>query len=208
MKKIILLITCILCLTSAATAESPSLEDRIAALEARIATLEELLNFLTATPAQGTDYVVPEFIPGQNDPQYAEDSIWYHDAEQGIILECTDFYYNDTNRGEILWKFTVRNGSENKVRFSAQNVYINGWLHSTAISSASMDELAPHSNSKDFIMLTGLLSGSIDGIETLEDIGRVKEIRFELVVRINGRETERIPVTITDFSTLEEREGW
>ena len=57
-------------------------------------------------------------------------------------------------------------------------------------------------------MLTDLLGGSIDGIETLDDIARVQEIRFELVVRIDGREVERIPVIITDMSTLEEREGW
>ena len=71
-----------------------------------------------------------------------------------------------------------------------------------------MDELAPNSNMKDFIVLTDLFGGSIDGIETLDDIARVQEIRFELVVRIDGREVERIPVIITDMSTLEEREGW
>lgn len=208
MKKIIALLACFMCLITFASAESLTLEERIAALEARIATLEELLRALTEAPTNNEDINIPAFTPGRNNPQYAEDAIWYHDAEKGIILKCTDFYYNDTNRGEILWKFTVRNGSEHKVRFSAQNVYINGWLHSTAISSAAMDELAPNSNMKDFIMLTDLLRGSIDGIETLDDIARVQEIRFELVVRIDGREVERIPIIITDMSTLEEREGW
>ena len=209
MKKIILSLVCILMLlTTVAAAETVSLEEHMAALEARIETLEKLLINALQNSMQSSTSDAPAFIPGLNNPQYAEDAVWYHDAENGVTLECTDFYYNDTNRGEILWKFIVRNNSDHRVRFSAQNVYINGWLHSTSISTASMDELAPHSNMKDYIMLESLLTGKIEGIETLADIGRVQEIRFELVVYMNSRETQRIPVTITDFSTLEEREGW
>ena len=37
---------------------------------------------------------------------------------------------------------------------------------------------------------------------------QVEEIRFELVVRIDGGASERIPVRITDLSTMEEKSWW
>lgn len=206
MKKLALLLLTLLCCVSLASAEAPAtLEERVAALEARIASLEELLRQALAVPGGAEDSDdAPAFIPVVN-PKYMEGAVWYQDAEQGITLECTDFYYNATNRGQIVLYYVVKNRSEHTVQFSAQNVYIDGWLHSTAISSASMDKLAPGSNMKDAIQLTDLIGGKIDGIDELADIAHVQEIRFELVVRIDGRETERIPVRITDVSTMEEK---
>lgn len=206
MKKLVFLLVTLLCCVSLAVAEAPaSLEERMASLEARIAALEELLRQAMTVPGSGAagEDDAPAFIPVAN-PKYMEGAVWYQDAEQGITLECTDFYYNATNRGQIVLYFVVKNRSEHTVQFSAQNVYIDGWLHSTAISTASMDKLAPGSNMKDAIQLTDLIGGKIDGIDELADIAHVQEIRFELVVRIDGRETERIPVRITDVSTMEE----
>lgn len=206
MKKLVFLLVTLLCCVSLAVAEAPaSLEERVASLEARIAALEELLRQAMTVPGSGAEGEddAPAFIPVAN-PKYMEGAVWYQDAEQGITLECTDFYYNATNRGQIVLYFVVKNRSEHTVQFSAQNVYIDGWLHSTAISTASMDKLAPGSNMKDAIQLTDLIGGKIDGIDELADIAHVQEIRFELVVRIDGRETERIPVRITDVSTMEE----
>lgn len=207
MKKLAILLVTLLCCVNLALAEAPaSLEERMTALEARIAALEELLRQALTAPGSGAagEDDAPAFIPVVN-PKYVEGAVWYQDAEQGVTLECTDFYYNATNRGQIVLSFTVKNRSEHTVQFSAQNVYIDGWLHSTAISTASMDKLAPGSNMKDAVQLTDLIGGKIEGIDELSDIAHVQEIRFELVLRMDNRETERIPVRITDMRTMEEK---
>jgi len=208
MKKIIISFVCIICLIASASAETVSLEDRITALEARIAALEKLLLGVAATSGEDADDSVPEFILPQKDSGYVEGAVWYYDAEKNIVLECVDIYYNNINRGQIVLKFTAKNKSEHKVKFSAYNVYIDNWLLTTGTNITALDELAPQSNMISTIQFTDLVDGRIYGIEKLEDIGQVKEISFELVVRIDGRETDRIPVTITDFSTMEEKGGW
>ena len=96
MKKLAVLLLTLLCCASLAVAETPaSLEERLTALEARIAALEELLRQALTVPGNGEagEDDAPEFIPVAN-PKYMEGAVWYQDAEQGITLECTDFYYN------------------------------------------------------------------------------------------------------------------
>ena len=76
MKKLAVLLLTLLCCASLAVAETPaSLEERLTALEARIAALEELLRQALTVPGNGGagEDDAPEFIPVAN-PTY-EDSV-------------------------------------------------------------------------------------------------------------------------------------
>ena len=203
MKKTSAILLCIMLLAAGVYAEEPSTEDRIAAIEMRMDMLEELLRSIVPPQNEADPESVTVFRTG--DPRFAEGTVWYSNAEKGIVLKCTDFYYNNTNRGQIVITFIVQNGSNETIQFSAQNVYINGWLHSTSVNLAALDKLQPQSSMRDSVQLTDLIDGRIDGINELDDIKKVQEIRFELVLRTDGKETERIPVVMSNLNTMEEK---